>query len=97
MWTRLLAEPDSQLFGHLPRPCAVWRKGLAMSSSLAALLAPEALLVAGVVVSLVVVIWLLYLASSITRNVRLMRRQLERLNDTLDHRGPDKGSGVLGL
>ena len=68
-----------------------------MSSSLTALLSPELLMLAGSVTLFVVVLWLLYLASSITRNVRLIRRQLERLNDTLDHRGTDHASGVLGL
>lgn len=68
-----------------------------MSSSLGALPAPEAFLLAGALTSLVFVLWLLYMASSITRNVRLIRLQLERLNNTLDHRGTDHSSGVLGL
>lgn len=38
-----------------------------------------------------------FMAWSATRNIRDIRRQLERLNDTLESRSPARGTGTFGL
>lgn len=51
----------------------------------------------GWAISLVLLAWLPYMAWSATRNIRQIRIQLERLNDTLEGKMTITKSGPLGL
>lgn len=47
--------------------------------------------------ALVLSFWLPYMAWSATRNIRQIRQQLERLNDTLDSRAPSSPTNRFGV
>jgi len=51
----------------------------------------------GWLVGFLLAFWLPYMAWSVTRNIRQIRQQLERLNDTLESKMTITKSGPLGL
>jgi hypothetical protein len=60
--------------------------------------APAAIVVAiGWISGLLLVVWMPYMAWSVTRNIRHIRIQLERLNNTLESRTEGPRAGTLGL
>jgi hypothetical protein len=52
---------------------------------------------AGLIFAMLLAFWLPYMAWSATRNIRQIRQQLERLNDTLESKMTITKSGPLGL
>jgi hypothetical protein len=51
----------------------------------------------GFIFAMLLCFWLPYMAWSATRNIRQIRQQLERLNDTLESKMTITKSGPLGL
>jgi hypothetical protein len=51
----------------------------------------------GFAAGLFLVVWLPYMAWSVTRNIRQIRVQLERLNDTLERSSSPSRPGTLGI
>jgi hypothetical protein len=70
-----------------------------MTELIGAILGASGVLIVGVgwALALVLVAWMPYMAWSVTRNIRQIRMQLERLNDTLESRLSADRPGILGI